>query len=165
MLDNSGDFPDGQSDTDQAHFLAGIHQLTGNLRNAIFVWNLESYDDIETPSKAFRPPLSTLYTVSAGFKPNRILQTHGFDANTRMVVFDYSPQGLKFRRLLQEIYIQWIEKLARKAPGLFLYGSDHQNISVNFYTAGRYAQWLRAAGETGLNELDPEKFHQVEMRF
>ncbi len=41
-----------------------------------------------------------MYCVAAGFKPYRILKTHGFDATTRVVHFDYSPRVLEFRQRL-----------------------------------------------------------------
>jgi len=102
-------------------FLHGIDTLTANLRRAVFVWNIEPYADIEVPPPQFQLPVRTLYTVSAGFKPNRMLQTHSFTADTRMVVFDYSPRGLEFRRLLQEDwdgadYPTFLRKLFRKLP-------------------------------------------------
>jgi hypothetical protein len=108
--------PDHQHD-----FLDNVQRLTSQLRKGIFVWNIESYTDIEKPSEHFSPPLKALYTVSAGFKPNRILQTHGFDDNTRMVVFDYSPQGLEFRRLIHDEwdgvdYPGFLRILFRKIP-------------------------------------------------
>jgi len=79
-----------------------LKELTANLRKAVFVWNIESYDDIQSPAPTFRGPLSSLYTVAAGFKPNRILETHGFNPDTRMVIFDYSRQGLEHRRLMHD---------------------------------------------------------------
>lgn len=88
----------------EKHFLDTLHTLTQNLRRGVFVWNLESYKDVEQPPVEFSPPLTALYTVAAGFKPNRILQTHGFDERTRVVVFDYSRPGLQFRRLLHETW-------------------------------------------------------------
>ena len=105
----------------QEAFLSSMNLLTGQLRKGIFVWNLESYEDIETPSSRFTPPITSLYTVSAGFKPNRILQTHGFNTDTRMLVFDYSPRGLDFRRMLHEDwdgldYPGFLRKLFRKIP-------------------------------------------------
>lgn len=279
-----------KQETDHADeaFLANIHHLTDNLRNAIFVWNLETYEDIETPASEFSPPLDALYTVSAGFKPNRILETHGFNQQTRMVVFDYSPQGLQFRQMLheqwqgidypsflkklfqkvspaeahyllwdgmspenldwrlvnrrwqeeldawggeealylhwqkfrklkveylncniltenqrlvetvsnqdnaliwwsnaffsvysnwfysipqrQQMYRSWIERLAQKAPNIFMYGSDCHNISVNIYRARDYADWLqnlsdRAADKPCFDVLEPSKFHQYDMRY
>jgi hypothetical protein len=41
-----------------------------------------------------------VYCVAAGFKPYRILHTHRFDADTRVVLFDYSSRALEFRRRL-----------------------------------------------------------------
>ena len=64
----------------------------------VFVLNYESYDDIAEPPPGFTPPVSTLYCVAAGLKPNRILATHGVDADSRVVFFDYSQQALDFRR-------------------------------------------------------------------
>jgi len=85
-----------------ARFLDKTRRLTENLERAVFVWNIESYRDIEAPSSTFVTPLSALYTVAAGFKPNRILNTHGATESSRMVVFDYSERGLEYRRLLHE---------------------------------------------------------------
>src|SRR5262249_3881394 len=62
----------------------------------------ESYRDVEVPSPAFEGPVSTLYSVGAGLKPNRILQTHGFDTSTRVVYFDYSARALEFRHRLRD---------------------------------------------------------------
>ena len=269
--------------TSQEAFLSNIGNLTKQLKNGIFVWNLESYEDVERPSDNFRALISTLYSVSAGFKPNRILETHGFTSATRMVVFDYSPKGLEFRRMLHEdwdgvdypsflrrlfrkipsgdafyllwdgmtpdnldwslvdrrwqqeldawggeealarhwqafrrmkveylccdilteqdhllekvrdeenaliwwsnaffsvysnwlystaqrqaFYFQWIEQLASKAPGLFLFGSDCHNISVNFCNAGEYFDWLRTQYKTGFDELNPPRLQRYELRF
>ncbi|HKJ16033.1 MAG TPA: hypothetical protein VJ984_01625 [Xanthomonadales bacterium] len=83
-------------------FLAQLDTLTARLRKAVFVWNIESYEDIESPAPGFTAPLTSLYTVAAGFKPNRILETHGFHRKTRMVIFDYSLKGLEHRRLMHQ---------------------------------------------------------------
>lgn len=267
----------------QRRFLEGARTLTADLPKSIFVWNLEPYDDIECPAEGFQPPLTTLYSVAAGFKPNRILQTHGFNAETRMLVFDYSPQGLEFRRLLHEewdgvdypsflrvlfrrlpsgeahyllwdgmtpenldgrvverrwkqelaawggeealyehwqafrrirveyllcnllteqdkllqeihdeqnaiiwwsnaffsvhsnwlyssaqrqgIYRRWIEALARKAPWLWIYGSDCHNQSVNCHTARRYLDWLQNLPGEGFDELTPPGLNRCQIRF
>jgi hypothetical protein len=82
-------------------FLEGIVRQSEQGSRGVFVLNFESYRDIEAPPD-FQGPVSTLYSVGAGLKPNRILQTHGFDARTRVVYFDYSPRALEFRRLLLE---------------------------------------------------------------
>ncbi|MFZ0256588.1 MAG: hypothetical protein WAN46_13320 [Gammaproteobacteria bacterium] len=264
----------------ERRFFDNIRTLTQNLPRGVFVWNLESYADIEQPPDEFNSPLAALYTVAAGFKPNRILQTHGFDQRTRVVVFDYSPQGLEFRRLLheewhgedypgflrylfeklpsgeayyclwdgatperlswddverrwqeeldawggarvlrdhwrrfrelaveyvlcnllteperllerirderdaviwwsnaffsvysnwfytarerQDIYRRWIEAVSARAPRLFLYGSDSNNISVNFIQAEEYWRWYRRGAS---NELQPRKRHRHQLRF
>jgi hypothetical protein len=263
-----------------ARFLASTKLLTGNLPRGVFVWNIESYDDVSQPADDFTGPLSTLYSVAAGFKPNWILESHGFDERTRVVFYDYSEAGLEFRRLLleewdgadyptflrhlfrrlpssrafyllwdgatpedldwddvaarwrqeierwggesvlrahwaryrrlrhelvpcnlleggepllthlrdersaliwwsnafftiysnwrldarqrQEIYSRWIERLARRAPRLLLYGASSNNISVNAVRAAEYWQWYR---ENAGDELEPGRLHRVELRF
>ena len=218
--------------------------------------------------------------MAAGFKPNWILESHGFDERTRVVFYDYSEAGLEFRRLLlnewdgadypaflrhlfrrlpssrafyllwdgatpedldwddvearwrqeidrwggesvlrahwaryrrlrhemvpcnlleggapllsrlrdeesaliwwsnafftiysnwkldagrrQEIYGRWIERLARRAPRLLLYGASSNNISVNAVRAADYWEWYR---ENAGDELEPGRLHRVELRF
>ena len=264
----------------ERRFLANIRTLTQNLRRGVFVWNLESYADVEQPPPGFEAPVTTLYSVGAGLKPNRILETHGLGPDTRVVFFDYSAQELEFRRILlaswdgedypsflrylferlpaseayyclwdgmtpdtvrweaieqrwrqelarwggaealaghwrryrslahelvhcnlldepaallrtiedepgaviwwsnaffsiysnwyyttgerRQLYRAWIEALAARAPRLYLYGSDSNNISVNCVQAGEYWQWYR---EHGGDELEPGKRHRHELRF
>jgi len=263
-----------------ARFLANVRLLTANLPRGVFVWNIESYDDVGEPAAGSAGPLSTLYSVAAGFKPNWILESHGFDERTRVVFYDYSEAGLEFRRLLlnewdgadypaflrhlfrrlpssrafyllwdgatpedldwddvearwrqeidrwggesvlrahwaryrrlrhemvpcnlleggapllsrlrdeesaliwwssafftiysnwkldagrrQEIYGRWIERLARRAPRLLLYGASSNNISVNAVRAADYWEWYR---ENAGDELEPGRLHRVELRF
>jgi hypothetical protein len=83
-------------------FLRVIDSTIKNAKRGVFLWNLEPYTDVEEPPPSFRPPLSRLYSVAAGLKPNRILHTHGFNEHTEVVFFDYSPNALKARRLLHE---------------------------------------------------------------
>jgi hypothetical protein len=161
--------------TDKQHlFVTGIRQLTGKLRKSIFVWNLESYEDIENPADGFEPPLTALYTVSAGFKPNRILQTHGFDANTRMVVFDYSPHGLEFRRLLHEQwdgldYPSFLRVLFRKIPSteahyLLWDGMTPENLDWGLVDR-RWQEELNAwGGEEALFE-HWQKFRKINVEY
>ena len=85
-------------------FLTGVQRQVRNSRRGIFVWNFESYDDVNEPPADFESPISTLYSVAAGLKTSRILETHGFDEKTRLVYFDYSEPALRFKRLLHE---QW----------------------------------------------------------
>ena len=102
---------------DQRMFLDSVRAQTAHARRGVFLWNIESYADIETPREDFPSPVSTLYSVAAGFKPNRILQTHGFTADTRIVFFDYSPAALEIRQRLVE---QWDgEDLPRFVKYLF----------------------------------------------
>jgi hypothetical protein len=84
----------------QLRFLDKISRQVDGARRGIFPWNLETYDDVDVPPDGHAPPLSTVYGVAAGFKTYRILDTHGFDADTRVVCFDYSPRALEFRRRL-----------------------------------------------------------------
>lgn len=272
-----------ESDTHADDFASGVEGLTKKLRRAVFVWNIESYADIEQPAPGFEPPLKALYTVSAGFKANRILQTHGCSEDTRMVVYDYSQKGLEFRQMLheewdghdypaflrrlfrklppgdthyllwagmspenldwdlvesrwqaeltawggsqslsqhwqvfqkmrveylhcdlltqqdrlleqirdedgsliwwsnaffslhsiwnysaperQEIYRRWIAGLADRAPRIFVYGSDCNNVSVNGHTAARIQEWLQSAPGHPLDELQPSGLNRLEMRY
>ncbi len=102
---------------DQSTFLDVVSAQTAHARQGVFLWNIESYADIETPRDDFASPVSTLYSVAAGFKPNRILETHGFGENTKVVFFDYSPAALAVKKCLVE---QWDgEDFPRFAKYLF----------------------------------------------
>jgi hypothetical protein len=90
----------GSNLSEDGAVLARMRRDSEQARSGIFVLNFESYDDIEEPPSAWRRPASALYSVAAGLKPNRILETHGFDHNTRLVYFDYSSHALAFRRWL-----------------------------------------------------------------
>jgi hypothetical protein len=83
--------------------LAKVKGQVEGAKRGVFPWNLESYADVDDAPEGLDGPLSAVYGVAAGFKPYRILKTHGFDATTRLVLFDYSPRALEFReRLLAE---------------------------------------------------------------
>jgi hypothetical protein len=84
----------------QRRFLDGVERQARGATGGVFPWNIESYRDVAEPPEDFEGPVSTLYCVAAGLKPNKILQTHGLGDRTRVVFFDYSPQALEFRRLL-----------------------------------------------------------------
>ncbi|MCA9265019.1 MAG: hypothetical protein KDA60_14265 [Planctomycetales bacterium] len=88
--------------TDQRWFLDVIGAQASRARRGVFLWNIESYEDIETAPEGFPASVSTLYSVAAGFKSNRILQTHGFDDATKVVFFDYSQVALDVKRCLVE---------------------------------------------------------------
>ena len=62
----------------------------------------------------------------------------------------------------KQIYDRWIMSLAAKNPHIFLYGSDYNNISVNFIRAKMYLdEYSKHAG----SYLDPYKLHEHEIRF
>jgi hypothetical protein len=112
---------------DQRRFLKMVRSHTQGAQRGVFLWNVESYLDVVEPADfGFNGPIGTLFCVAAGFKPNMIVTTHGFDANTRIVYFDYSAQALEFRKLLWaewdgEDYPHFLEYVFRKlpAPGTF----------------------------------------------
>jgi hypothetical protein len=83
-------------------FLQGVQRQVLNADRGVFLWNLEPYDDVRTPPNGFEPPVTTLYGVASGFKPNMILESLGFDARTRVVFFDCSARALEVKRLLLE---------------------------------------------------------------
>ncbi len=87
---------------DQIAFLNVVQPQTGGARNGVFLWNIEAYTDIETPAPEFKSPVTSLYSVAAGFKANRILYSHGWDPSTRIVYFDYSPNALEIRQYMVE---------------------------------------------------------------
>ena len=84
----------------QREFLDSIARQATLARRGVFLWNIESYADVETPPEDFRSPVSSLYAVAAGFKSNRILETHGFAEDTVVTFFDYSARALELRREL-----------------------------------------------------------------
>lgn len=86
----------------QRDFLQTVHSQTANAQRGVFLLNVESHADVETPQPGFAGPVSSLYCVASGFKPNRILQTHGMAADSRVVFFDYSPNALAVRKLMIE---------------------------------------------------------------
>jgi ribosomal protein S18 acetylase RimI-like enzyme len=105
----------------QFKFLSGVQRQVQNSRRGIFVWNFESYDDVNESPADFISPISTLYSVAAGLKTSWILETHGFDEKTRLVYFDYSRQALDFKKLLHdawngEDYPEFLRYLFEKIP-------------------------------------------------
>jgi hypothetical protein len=96
MLDLGADL------TGNPGFLTDLANQAERSSRGVFPWNFEPYDDINEPPADWRGPVSVLYSVAAGLKPNMILQTHGFDDHTEIVFFDYSSYALAFRRLLYE---------------------------------------------------------------
>ncbi len=97
-------YPDGETWLDPRidEFLKEVRRQVLSAPRGVFLWNLEPYDDVRTPPTGFDPPISTLYSVASGFKPNMILESLGFDARTRVVFFDCSTRALEVKRLLLE---------------------------------------------------------------
>lgn len=87
---------------DQRRFLQVVSKQAMHARNGVFLWNIEPYDDIETPAKGFPDSISTLYSVAAGFKPNRILETHRFTEQSKVVYLDYSQAALDVKKFMIE---------------------------------------------------------------
>lgn len=88
-------------------FVQGVEDQVRNARRGVFLWNLESYEDVAPAPGDFRPPVTTLYAVASGFKPNAILRSHGFDEHTRVVFFDYGKNALAVKRTLREEWDGW----------------------------------------------------------
>ena len=82
-------------DPEAGAFVEQVRRQVINAGRGVFLWNLEPYDDVRTPPHGFEPPITTLYGVASGFKPNMILESLGFDANTRVVFFDCSRRALE----------------------------------------------------------------------
>ena len=106
---------------DQVAFLDGIARQLNNVKRGVFLWNVESYGDIQSRPPGFTPPISTLYSVASGLKPNMILHRLGFDEDTRVVFFDYSRNALRIRRLMLqewdgEDYPRFLQHLFKKFP-------------------------------------------------
>ena len=115
-------------------FLEFVKDQAKHAKQGVFLGNWEGYDDVAEAPRRFRAPISSLYGVAAGFKPNHILETHGFDDRTRIVFFDYSTVALDLRRALVEEwngvdYPGFIESIAGRFPDAFyqLWGNlwDH----------------------------------------
>jgi hypothetical protein len=94
------DISDSTLTPDQITFLNGVSAQARKARRGVFLFNIEPYTDVDIPPASPWGPVSTIYSVAAGFKSNRILQTHGFDKNTRVVFFDYSPNALEIRKTM-----------------------------------------------------------------
>ncbi|MEO6454860.1 MAG: hypothetical protein ABIN97_12340 [Ginsengibacter sp.] len=110
----------------QFKFLNKIKIQLDNSRNSVFLWNIESYDDL-TPNSEH--PIGTLFSVASGFKPVRIIESNGCGAKTKVVYFDYSKKALEIRKLLVE---EWDGKdfphFVKHIMKLFPYPSTHYQL-------------------------------------
>ncbi len=92
---NKHDFTHGLT-PDQVTFISRIKTQFEDAQKGVFLFNIEPYDDLKKPSN--QPPLDAVFSVAAGFKPYRILQSQGFHAETKVVLFDYSQKALAVRK-------------------------------------------------------------------
>lgn len=92
--------PDTDLSRGQRQFLDSIDDQVKDSRKGVFLFNLESYQDVIEHPDHFSPPVTSLYSVAAGFKPNMMLHALGFDNSTRMVYFDYSTTALEIRKVI-----------------------------------------------------------------
>lgn len=109
-----------------AGFLGFLDEMSEKAGRGVFVLNYESYDDVAEPPPGFTAPVSTLYCVAAGLKPNRILATQGIDADSRVLFFDYSTKALDFRRRLDgewdgRDYPNFLRRLFEQQEGAHYY--------------------------------------------
>jgi len=108
----------------QKRFLNGVEAQITRGRSGVFLWNIESYDDLPNSNQSNTPandPLCDLYSVAAGFKPNMLLHRHGFESTTKVTFFDYSQQALDIRKLILDEwdgsdYPAFCQKLMRRFP-------------------------------------------------
>ncbi len=105
----------------QQRFLESIDSQVKESRKGVFLFNLESYQDVLEQPESFRPPLTALYSVAAGFKPNMMLHALGFDEATRMVFFDYSTTALGIRKVINtewdgDDFPRFVRYLMQKFP-------------------------------------------------
>lgn len=137
-----------------SRFLTQVRQLVENLPRGVFPLNVEGYDDVDE-APPMSGPVRRLYSVAAGFKPNRILETHGFDDKTRVVFFDYSKPGLRFRRLLLDEwngadypnFLRRLFKLLPPSEAYYYLWQDAGPENVNWDTvAQRWDEELDAWG-------------------
>jgi hypothetical protein len=106
---------------ERQRLLRSVDTQVKNARRGVFLWNLESYEDVSVAPRDFERPVSSLYTVAAGLKPNMILRNLGMDEKTRVVFFDYSDEALEVRRMIDtewngEDYPDFIRQVFRKHP-------------------------------------------------
>ena len=94
--------PDGDEalTTDQRGFISFIRGQALHAKRGVFLGNWEDYRDLKKPPPGYGGPVSSFYSVAAGFKPNRILDRLGFSRSTRVVFFDYSRVALEIRTMM-----------------------------------------------------------------
>ena len=82
----------------QNSFLKGLSNQTSNAQRGVFLFNIESYEDLINSSGK----IDAVFSVAAGFKANRLLEVNGFDQNTEVIFYDYSKRALDIRQQIVE---------------------------------------------------------------
>jgi hypothetical protein len=121
LPDYSSTAPNPDLSYGQRQFLNSIDSQVKESRKGVFLFNLESYQDVVERPNDFTSPVSSLYCVAAGFKPNMILHSLGFDEQTRMVFYDYSKTALEIRKYMVsewdgEDFPRFVRHLMKKFP-------------------------------------------------
>tara|TARA_B110000285_G_scaffold224802_1_gene282096 strand:- start:5184 stop:6551 length:1368 start_codon:yes stop_codon:yes gene_type:complete len=78
--------------------LSWINNIVNYAPTCVFFWNTETYADLKYVN--IKKPIKHLYAVAASFKPNMILNTYGFEDDTKVTFYDYSKQALAFKKML-----------------------------------------------------------------
>jgi len=113
--------PNSDLSPGQRQFLDSVDDQVKDSRKGVFLFNLESYQDVIERPENFTPPVTSLYSVAAGFKPNMMLHALGFEATTRMVFFDYSTTALEIRKVINsewdgEDFPRFVRYLMKQFP-------------------------------------------------
>lgn len=143
------------SKTKQQKFLNGIETQLTRGRQGVFLWNIESYADLPNDNNGSETdeclPIENLYCVAAGFKPNKLLQCHGFSSETQVTFFDYSQQALDIRKTLIN---DWDGKD---------YPSFCKEIMQRFPESETFYQLWNGIQPKDINWLDVEQLWQKEL--
>jgi hypothetical protein len=86
------------SNAPHEQFIKKISNQIIKAKNGVFLFNIESYIDLESDKK--QEPLDALFSVAAGFKPYRILLEKGFTADTEVIFYDYSQTALDVKKYI-----------------------------------------------------------------
>jgi hypothetical protein len=117
----TGALPENVLSRGQMSFLKPVQRQAIHSRSGIFVWNFEGSDEISRPATGKDAPVSSIYSVAAGLKTYWLLETQGFNDDTRIVFFDYSERALEYKQLLHEKwdgrdYPRFLRYLFEKIP-------------------------------------------------
>ncbi|RDD61888.1 hypothetical protein [Ferruginivarius sediminum] len=111
-------------DAEQRRFIDFVKDQAIHAKSGVFLGNWENYTDLAGRQPVAGQALASVHGVAAGFKVNRILETHGFDDRTRVVFFDYSDIALDVRRMMVETwdgrdFPAFAERIAERFPDAY----------------------------------------------